>query len=200
MEIFTFEQGTEEWFAIRRGIPTASRFNDVMASGKGGGVSLTRQKYMRVLAAEVITGFCEESYTNAAMERGKVMEAEARAAYELITGNTAVQVGFVKADGTGCSPDFLVGDKGLGEIKTKTPHLMVEILEERKVPTEHKAQIQGQLWICERDWCDFVAYWPGLPVFIERVPRDEDYIKKLAEGVAAFNAELQALIERLRRM
>lgn len=200
MEIINCEQGTPEWFAARAGIPTASMFATVMASGRGGGESLTRKKYLYQLAGEIITGDPMESYSNAHMERGKEMEAEARDTYAFIKGVAPEQVGFIRSGDKGCSPDSLIGTDGMCEVKTKLPHLQIEVLLRGGCPPEHKAQCQGALWVAERQWIDFVSYWPKMPLFVHRVERDEDYIKALAEAVGTFNEELSALVEKIRAM
>lgn len=198
MEIINCEQGTPEWFVARAGIVTASEFQTLLMKGKGGGVSLTRQTYMRKLAGEIITGVPTEPYANQHMERGKVMEAEARDLYAFMSDCDPQQVGFVVQGRAGASPDSLIGDKGGLEIKTRLPHLQIELLERDEVPSEHLAQIQGGMWVCEREWWDFVSYWPKLPLFVKRVYRDESYIRKLAGAVDQFNGELDTLVARIR--
>lgn len=198
IQVFDCEQGSPEWFACRLGIPTASEFSTVMASGKGGGESKTRATYMRKLAGEIITGEQAYSYSNDHMERGKVMEAEARELYSMVTDSTPERVGFMRREIAGASPDSLLGADGLLEIKTKLAHLQIEVLESDSVPSEHVAQIQGQLWISGRQWVDFVSYWPGLPIFIKRVPRDDSYIERIEKSVIQFNQELAALVSRVR--
>jgi hypothetical protein len=195
-----FEQGSPEWYIARAAIPTASQFATVQASGKGGGVSLTRRKYLLTLAGERLTGEPAESYSNFHMERGKLMEAEARELYEFQKDCVIDRVGFIRHDTekTGCSPDGLIGDDGVIEIKTALPHIQLERLIDNTLPSEHRAQVQGALWITGRKWCDFVSYWPKLPMLVVRVERDEDYIAALAKAVAAFNAELDALVERFK--
>lgn len=199
MKIIDCEQGSEDWFRARMGVPTASEFATVMAKGKGGEDSKTRRTYMFKLAGELLTGEPMESFTNAHMERGKVMEDEARTAYSLLTDSDPERVGFVVNGFKGCSPDSLIGDRGALEIKTKLPHLLIDVLLRDEVPPEHKAQCQGVLWVCEREWIDFCAYWPKLPQFIKRMTRDEEYIKALASAVDQFNTELYELVERIRR-
>lgn len=197
---FDIVQGSADWFAARRGIPTASEFATVLAKGqKPGEASKTRRKYMLQLIADRMGADPGEQYTNAAMERGKVMEAEARDAYAFIKGVEPTQVGFVRRGDVGASPDSLIGGNGLLEIKTKVPHLQLETLLGNRLPPEHVAQVQGQLWVCEREFCDFVSYWPKLPPFILRVYRDEAYIAELASGVDAFLSELAALQDRIER-
>jgi hypothetical protein len=139
-----------------------------------------------------------ESFTNGHMERGKIMEEEARDLYCLLADAEAQRVGFIRSDDRGCSPDSLIGEKGMLEIKTKLPHLLIEILLKDEFPPEHKAQCQGGLWVAEREWIDIGIYWPKLPLFVKRAYRDDGYIATLAGAVAQFNEELAAMIERVR--
>ena len=195
MQVFTdIEQGTPEWFAARAGIPTASRFSTVMAKGEG----KTRSEYMRKLAAEIITGEQVESFSTPHMERGKAMEDEARETYAFINGVEPYQVGFIRNGNKGASPDSLIGDNAGLEIKTALPHIQIDRLERDRLPPEHKAQVQGSLWISEREWWDFVSYWPRLPMLITRVYRDEPYIKTMSDEIDRFNDEKAALVERIR--
>lgn len=198
LQIITCDQGTPEWFSARAGIPTASRFATVLASGRGGGESKTRRKYMLQLAGEQITGQPMDGYSNGHMERGKEMEAEARDLYALVRDSAPEQVGFMRRGDAGASPDALIGNDGLLEIKTKLADLQIEVLLANRLPPEHVAQIQGQLWISGRSWCDFVSYCPGLPIFIHRVDRDEQYIAKLAVEVETFNGELVDIITQIK--
>lgn len=198
MLVYDCIQGSDEWREARCGIPTASRFSTVLAVGKGGGESLTRKKYMFQLAGETITGEPTESYTNSHMDRGKVMEAEARDLYAFQQFVSPVQIGFIRSGNKGCSPDSLIDANGMCEIKTKLPDLQIEVLFRGDCPPEHRAQCQGNLWVAEREWIDFVSYWPKMPLFVHRVYRDEEYITQLASAVDAFNAELAALVEKVR--
>lgn len=192
------EQGSPAWLNARLGIPTASEFATVMAKGKAGGDSKTRRAYMLKLIGERITGEPMESYSNAHMERGKLMEAEARSMYCLVNDLDVQTVGFIRNEIAGASPDALVGNDGLLEIKTKLPHLQIEVLLSNEVPSEHIAQIQGQLWISGREWADFVSYWPGIKPFIKRVHRDQAYIDQIFKAVGQFEAELRELMERVK--
>jgi len=195
MQIFTdIEQGSPEWFACRAGIPTASKFSTVMAGGDG----KTRSKYMRQLAGEILTGEPTESFSSTHMERGKVMEDEARQTYAFITDAEIQKVGFIRNGNKGGSPDSLIGTSGGLEIKTALPDIQIDRLERNRLPPEHKAQVQGNLWVSEREWWDFVSFWPKLPILTVRVYRDEEYIKQLSEAVDAFNDELSSLVERIR--
>lgn len=199
LQIFNCEQGTPEWYAARAGIPTASEFDTVMAKGKGGGESKTRRTYMLKLVGERITGDPMYSYSNDHMERGKEMEAQARDLYAMVAEVEPVQIGFMRRGDAGASPDSLVGDNGLVEIKTKLAHLQLDVLLTNELPSEHKAQCQGQLWIAAREWLDFVSYWPGLPLFVKRVYRDEPYIARLKVEVDSFNAEMLEVIEQVKQ-
>lgn len=196
IEIYRGEQGTDEWRQMRAGIPTASEFATVLAKGRSGGESKTRRTYLLKLAGERLTGEPAESYSNAHMERGKAMEAEARDAYAFMHDADYEQVGFIRNGNAGCSPDGLIGDDGMVEIKTKLPHLQLEVLLADELPAEHVVQCQGALWIAEREWLDFVSYWPRLNLFVTRVVRDETYIARLAEAVAEFNEEMETVIKR----
>ena len=200
MKIIDCEQGSPEWFSARAGIPTASEFHTVMAKGKGGGESLTRKTYLLKLAGEIITGEPMESFTSAHMERGKAMEDEARDLYSFMTDSDPLRVGFVTNGRAGASPDSLIGDRGGLEIKTKLPHLLIDLLLKGEMPPEHKAQVQGCMWIAEREWWDFAAYWPKLPLFTKRIIRDDTYIRTIADAVDQFNDELDATVARLRAM
>lgn len=195
MQVFTdLEQCSPEWFAARAGIPTASRFATVMAKGEG----KTRSEYMRKLAGEILTGEPSEQFSNIHTDRGNAMEDEARETYAFINDAEIQRVGFIRNGNKGASPDSLVGTNGGLEIKTALPHIQIDRLERDRLPPEHKAQVQGNLWISEREWWDFVSYWPRLPVLTVRVYRDEDYIKTLSDEIDRFNDELAALVERIR--
>jgi len=198
IEVFDCEQYSSEWWQCRLGIPTASAFAAVLAKGEG----KTRRKYMMTLIGEQVTGEGYDSYSNEHMERGKEMEIEARDLYAFRTNWVHTPVGFIRRTdewgAAGCSPDSLVGDDGLVEIKTKLPHIQAEVLLADKVPSEHIAQCQGELWVSGRKWVDFVSYWPKMPLFIKRLYRDEAYIERLAKEVALFNAELRTYLAHIK--
>lgn len=205
IQIFDCEQGSPEWYEARLGIPTASEFATVLAEGKGGNPSKTRQTYLYKLVGERLTFERMYSYENDHMQRGKEMEGEARDLYQFAKDVEVQRVGFIRrAWGpdnvyvAGCSPDSLVGDKGMCEIKTKLAHLQIEALLSKKCPPEHYAQVQGQLWVAEREWCDFVSYWPKLPPLIVRVPRDDVYIARLSKGIEIFCNEMRTIERAIR--
>lgn len=194
IQVFDMDQGGDEWFQARLGIPTASKFATVMAKGEG----KTRSEYMRKLAGEILTGEVTESFSNSHTDRGSEMESEARLKYALAEGVSPYQVGFIRNGEKGASPDSLIGVIGGLEIKTALPHIQIDRLERNRLPPEHKAQVQGNLWISDREWWDFVSYWPRLPMLCVRVFRDEDYIKTMSDEIDRFNDEKAALIERIR--
>lgn len=198
VERFDCDQGSEEWFRLRAGLPTASEFHTVLAKGKSGGESLTRRKYLLSLAGELLTGEPMESYSNAHMERGKLMEEEARDAYCFMKDAEPERVGFIRNGQKGCSPDSLIGSDGMLEIKTKKPDLLIDALLKDEFLPEHKAQCQGALWVAEREWIDLAVYWPRLPLLVKRAYREPDYIAKLSAAVDAFNSELAETVERVR--
>ena len=199
MRIIECDQGSPEWFKARAGMPTASEFATVMASGRGGGDSKTRRTYMLKLAGELITSEPMESYSNVHMDRGKAMEDEARNLYAFMSDAEPIRVGFIINGPKGCSPDSLIGTDGAVEIKTRLPHLQIEALLRDEFLPEHKAQCQGVLWVAEREWIDLTTYWPKLPPLIKRAYRDEVYIAGLSRAVDEFNAELHEVVEKIRR-
>ena len=193
------EQGTPEWFALRLGVITGSKFKDVMAKGQG----KSRKSYMYQLAAEMITDEMAESFTNDAMQWGTDNEPAARAMYELESRNEVDEVCFVKRDDfVGVSPDGLVGDSGLVEFKCPKTTTQIETFLSGKMPTSHKAQVQGQIWVCERDWCDFVSFDPRIDgdagYVCYRQERDDEYIKELEEACYKFSEELQTMVKKLK--
>ena len=196
MMIYNVEQGTEEWLALRLGKPTGSKAKDVMGS------AAVRKTYLAQLATELATGQLEPSFTNAAIQHGHDTEPKARSAYITETTNFVAEVGFIVPfwnPNIGCSPDGLVGDDGMIEIKCPSkPIQHVRCFLNDAVPSDHTAQIQWNLWVTEREWCDFISYSPAMPeasqLFIKRVYRDEDYITKMAAATDKFLAELKAMV------
>ncbi len=198
------EQGTDEWHEMRRGVITASRFKDVMSKGRGTAPSKTRHAYMLELAAEVLTGNIEHFEPNKYMQWGTEKEPEAKSMYEFLTDNEVSEVAFIKHDTFNCgvSPDGLVGDNGGLEIKCPKTTTQIETFLSGKMPSQHKAQVQGCMWVTERDYWDFVSFDPRIDgeasFFNVRVERDEEYIKELADGIALFDDQLQDLIKQLK--
>lgn len=190
MRIITANQGTDEWKQARIGVPSGSRFSDIMA--KGGGA--TRGAYLAAIALERITGVREEIKTTFAMDQGTEREPFARASYEARTGEMVEEVGFCLHDTlrVGVSPDGLVNHDGMTEYKCPQPKTHMEYLrlEKNTCPSAYRWQVQGQLWVAEREWCDFVSYNPGFPenaqLIVRRVYRDEKAIKELDAEIRKF--------------
>ncbi|MDE2427038.1 MAG: YqaJ viral recombinase family protein [Elusimicrobia bacterium] len=200
-------QGTDEWLAIRAGRFTGSRFADLMATTRSG-PSASRGNLITTVALERLTGEPEQTYQNDAMRRGSEMEPLARGAYEAETGELVACVAFIihpAHDFCGVSPDGLVGDDGLIEIKcpaSQAKHLAA--LRTGAHAQEYQWQIQGQLWVTGRRWCDAVSYDPrfpeGLQLAVKRVERDEKAIATLAEACITANEEVEAIVAELRGM
>ncbi len=201
VEISDAAQNTPEWFQARAGMPTASMFAAVSAKpGPRGGIPKGRQTYLYKLAGEILTGEPMDSYSNADMQRGSAREAEAADLYGFLRDVEPETVGFVKNGNCGASPDRLIGKSGLLETKDAAPHIQIERLLKAVLPPEHKAQVQGQLMVCERVWVDFMSHCRGMAPLIIRVERDEKYIAALRIDINDFVYELQALTEKIRGM
>jgi putative phage-type endonuclease len=194
-------QGSPEWDAIRLGKVTASCFSDATSAGRGKSPSVTRLKYMRRLVAERDSRLPQESYSNTAMEWGVDTEQVARKDYGDMNGISVRQVGFIERDeDVGGSPDGLVGDDGMIEIKCPFTTTHIKYIQEGKVPTEYFKQVQGNLWIAERKWCDFISFDPRMSkrkFFIRRVYRDEKFIKELHIKIVMFVTEMKEMLEEL---
>lgn len=199
IEIINCEQNSPEWFLARCGLATMSDADVYPMKGRGGkGESETRKKLLYRKAGEIITGKPAESYSNHHMERGHILEPDARNLYAFMKDVDPQLVGFVRNGRRGASPDALVGNDGVLEIKTKMPERLIPVIEDQGFPTEHKAQCQGILMVTEREWVDLACYWPGFDLVIRRAYRDEEYIQKLSDAINEFNDELDQLVERIR--
>lgn len=201
MRVINCEQRSPEWFAARCGLITASRFKDARARLKGGGPAQAALDYMAELAMERITGSLVERFVTPAMQRGSELEAAARAAYEADTGEIVSELGLCLHDkhGFGYSPDGLVGDDGLIEIKAPAnAYKLTQALLSRDV-SEYMDQVQGGLWITGRKWCDVLVYHPAIPLRPIRVSRDEDYIGTMEMDLLAFSVEVNAYTDKLRK-
>jgi hypothetical protein len=198
LEIIHCEQGSLDWHRARLGVLTASVADVLLKKARNGGPSEMRATLMRDLAGQRITGELPEEIKSIYFERGHEVEPDARNFYAMLTDIEPVQIGFMRRNGVGCSPDSLVGEDGLLEIKSRAPKHQIDVLLEGGLPAEHKAQVQFQLWVSARRWCDYLSYCPGLPPLLVRVDRDEPYIASLAVAAAEFLAELDAMIEQIR--
>lgn len=202
------EQGSDEWREMRRAIPTASCFADIMAEGDG----KSRKNYLNKLAGEIMTGEAAEDFTNGAMLRGKEQEPEARAWYERTRFIDVKQVGFVRRTVRcplgedfmiGCSPDGQVGPRKGVEFKTEKPQLLIPRLERGAAgfPTEHRWQLIGTMWVCGWDEMDIVIFYRGMPAnAVFTLKRDDALIAQLRNKVEIFNYDLQQLVAKIRKM
>ena len=193
----TIEQGSPEWFALRAGKVTASRVADILAKTKTG-PSASRQNYLIELALQRTTGIIQESYTNAAMEWGTQTEPQARVAYEVRTNNFVDQLAFVdhpSIDWFGCSPDGLVSDRGLVEIKCPNSTTHWEYFKFNRPPQKYVIQMQAQMAVTGRDWCDFISFDPRKPdrsqLLIVNVPRDPEFILFMETEIKQFLSEVE---------
>ena len=200
------DQGSDEWFAIRIGKVTASRVADIIAKTKSG-YSTSRDNYMAQLVCERLTNQKGESFTNAAMQHGTETEPLARAAYEALKDVLVDEVGFVPHPSikmAGASPDGLVGDDGLLEIKCPNTATHIDTLLSESVPTKYFTQMQFQMACTGREWCDFVSFDNRLPeelqLFVKRVPRDDVYIRLIEAEIVQFIAELDDKINKLMKV
>ena len=185
MEIHKLEQRTDEWYELRRKYPlTASNAQAIGNNGKG------LETLVWSVLADKYSFADKENITNKDMERGVELEAQARAIYELETGNTVTEVGFVTNEKVspvcGASPDGIVGDDGLLEIKcfddAKHFKYAVHGLE---IESQYEWQVQMQMLVTERKWCDFVAYNPNYKksLLVKRIERDDVFIEALKVGL-----------------
>lgn len=200
------EQRTEDWFAARLGKVTASRVADVIAKTKTG-YSASRDNYMAQLVVERLTNTQAESFTNAAMQWGTDQEPFARAAYEVATGVMVEETGLVDHPTipmAGASPDGLVGEDGLVEIKCPNTATHIDTLLTQTVPAKYITQMQFQMACTGRQWCDFASFDPRMPqkaqLFVKRVMRDEAFIKEIELEIKKFLSETSAKVEQLNKL
>jgi putative phage-type endonuclease len=198
------DQGTAEWLAIRLGKVTASRIADMMATTKSG-PSASRTNYAAELVAERLTGVPTEKFISPAMMHGTDTEEEARNAYCFFRDAEVVEVGFVDhptVPMSGASPDGLVGEDGLLELKCPNTATHISTLMGKSVPSKYVKQIMWQLACTGRQWCDFASYDPRLPesmrLIVIRLHRDDAMIAELEREVAAFLAEVETTVTALR--
>jgi putative phage-type endonuclease len=198
------EQGTAEWLHDKCGNVGASRLNDVMAK-IGKGEAATRRNYRAELVCELLTGKSQESYCSPDMQRGIELEPLARAAYEVYQNVMVDQTGFVMhptVPRSGASPDGLIGEDGLVELKCPKTANHIDYLLGKVPPTQYQPQMLWQMACTGRQWCDFVSYCPDLPeplqLFVVRFPRDNGRIEEMEKEVTQFNAEVDEIITKLR--
>jgi putative phage-type endonuclease len=192
MKIYDCIQGTTEWLELRAGIPTASQADQIVTpTGKP---SKSAERYLYTLLAERCLGRPITEHVTFYMRRGSEMEKEALAYYQFMRDVKTEVVGFITTDDglIGASPDQLVEEDGLLEIKCPTAHQHMQWLcQDGGAYKEYKVQCQTQLLVSERSWVDVLSYYPGLPEALVRIERDEDFISLLGAGIYTFIHELE---------
>jgi putative phage-type endonuclease len=206
MIVIDHPQGSPEWLAARVGLVTASRVADIVAKTRSG-PSTSRAGYLAELVVERLTGQSAESgYMNDDMRRGVELEPAARVEYEIRAGVVVETVGLVKHPtlAAGASPDGLVGDEGLIEIKCPRSHVHIESLESGKPPAKYLPQMAWQCLCTGRRWVDFVSYDPKLPerlsLFVARYIPDAGYLRELEVEVTQFLAEVDTKVAALQKL
>ena len=188
------EQGTEEWQLVRLGKFTGSKANDLLMKPSLKGY----QNLIYMLAYERLTGEPTESYVSEWMQYGTDTEPEARESYMFETGNEVQQVGFIELDeNTGCSPDGLVNNDGMLEIKCVKWNVQMDYLISQKIPTNYYLQMQFNLFVSNRQWCDFYSYHPKLKAFNKRVFQDLEKFREFEERIKQGILDVENLVERL---
>jgi putative phage-type endonuclease len=196
--IDSFDQKSPEWMAARAGNPGASSISKIITNS--GEISKQRTEYLYQLAGEKITGKCEEGFQSQAMINGTEREAAARALFEMIYGVEVRQAALVYKDEFKlfhCSPDGLVGDNAILELKNPMLKTHVKYLIEGKLPADYFGQCMMSLYVTERELCYFMSAYEGMPPFILEVRRDERYIALLAKALDDFAADLIKTVRKL---
>lgn len=201
LKIIDCVQGSPEWLKARLGIPTASNFDKIMTNS--GAQSKQRQKYLYQLAGEAVTGEYVQGYKSPAMQRGNELEDEARKLYAFIKQVEVKQVGFCHLDlaglSAGCSPDGLIGDNGLLEIKCPNMTTHIEyLLTPAKLGDDYWSQVQGQLYVTDRDWVHVLSYYPKLKHVILEVWVDPKFRDMLVDHLSVFTSDLKAAIKKIK--
>lgn len=193
------EQHSEEWFAARLGVPTASMFKDIITSQ--GKKASAFDRYANTLVAERLMGHPPESFESDWMRRGTELEPQAREFYQFAKDVDVEQVGFCLLDNgkAGASPDGLTADGGI-EIKCPAPHTHVEYLTRGKLPAAYVPQVQGQMWVCERDHWDFLSFHPEMPPLLIRVGRDQKFIDTLSALIDELHEQIEKSLDAIRRI
>lgn len=191
-------QRTDEWYMARKGCVGGSSISDVMAKGAG----KTRHALMMRIVAERLASKPIETYKSAAMERGIELEAQAITEYELANNCFVERVGWIShpsIEFCGCSPDGLVGNAGLIEIKCPLITTATEYFIDKKIPRDYMLQMQWQMAVTDRKWCDYVVYCPDFAdskmwLNVVKVERDEKSISEITEEVKKFLGEVEKII------
>lgn len=192
-------QNEEEWTAIRLGRVTGSQFGTVLsATGKE---KATRTKYLLSLMGERLTRCPAAGYKNANMDRGHVYENDSRTLYELMNGVEIERVGFISlGEEIGVSPDGCIGDTGMWETKSREPHILLDLHFSGNIPSQDYAQCQGGLWVADREWIDYMAFWPGIKPFVKRLYRESKKISEIRMAVDQFLEELHETMHKYEKI
>lgn len=218
MRIFNMPQRSPEWYRAHVGVVSSSQFSDaisrladkpakaprlskrdgaVLEEGRPaiiGGPSMDQIHLLNSKVMERITGDLSENFVHRRMIRGQELEPEGKAAYESFAGHLITEIGFALHSTLkiGCSPDGLLGKGGMMELKCpdSATEMIKAWLDLPAFVAEYEPQIRGQMWLCERDWCDLVVYHPKFPLLVHRVERDSYKERELADKVIAFEAEV----------
>ena len=198
------EQGSPEWFEARLGNATGSRISDLMAKTKSG-YSASRANYIAQCVVERLTGEREETYQSAAMSWGIETEPYAREAYEIVTGNLVSDASYVPHPTivhSGASPDGLINDDGVLEIKCPNTATHIKTLLAPKVPRNYALQVQWEMACTDRQWCDFVSYDPRMPdhlkYYCQRIQRNDELIEEIGIEVVLFLEEVDKTVKELK--
>ena len=195
-------QGSDEWKSMRLGKITASKMKDLMSKGRGSAISKTAETYMMDLIAERLTGESKPFFENDAMKWGTATEPQARAMFELKESLEVKEVAFIEYDDyVGMSPDGLIGDDGLIEIKCPNTSTQIKRALSDDYAADYKDQIQMQLWVSNRKYCYFLSFDPRLDCeagyLLQKIERDEEYILKMTEKTLEFVNKMNELLYQL---
>lgn len=194
MKILNMEQQSPEWFAARQLRMTASNAQAIGNAGKG------LETYIYDLCAEYLSIKEKEHYSNEHTDRGNELEAEARNVYEFETGNTVKEVGFcVLEENVGCSPDGFAGEDGLVEIKCLDDRPYLKMMVEDKIDSKYMWQMQMQMYVTGRKWCDYVVYNPnfGQNIIIRHVERDDKKIEAIKAGLEVGKKKIKDILDKV---
>ena len=197
MKIYNFEQRTEDWYNIRKSKMTASNAETIIANGKG------LETYIYNLMAEYYSSAEKENYINADMQRGIDLEPEAKIEFQFYTGLDIKEVGCVELNEyILASPDGLIGDDGLIEIKCPNDSIYFKLLLSNNIKPEYIAQMQMQMYVTDRQYCYFVSYNPNFEksLYIKKINRDEEMIDKLKKGLERGTQLIKEIKENFRKV
>lgn len=197
LHIYEYEQGSEEWRQARAGVLTASVVGKLLTPTLQLAKNQTSRGLIREIVAERLTGVPTDTYTTRDMERGSLDEPYAREIYSEHMGCPVDETGFMVRDieghKLGYSPDGLIADIGLLEIKSRKPRLQLDFIIDGEIPHDHMAQMQAGMLVADRDWCAYVSYSGGLRMPIQFVNADERWHDAIKQALAAFEKEAEVI-------